>query len=75
MFGWFKPKVTSTETESNVLVTLRKRITETELRLDELEAFQENIRNQARKIQKRRLSDEAQEETETNNKDKVLIAV
>jgi hypothetical protein len=71
MFNWFKPK----ETESNVTATLRKRITDVELRLDDLEAFQENIRNQARKIQRNRRSDEAQEETETNNKPQVLIPV
>lgn len=71
MFNWFKIK----ETESNVTATLRKRITEVELRLDDLEAFQENIRNQARKIQRNRRSDEAQEETETNNKPQVLIPV
>jgi len=71
MFGWFKIK----ETDTNVTAALRKRITEVELRLDDLEAFQENIRNQARKIQKRKVSDEAQEETETNNKDKVLLPV
>jgi len=50
MFDWLKSKCTHAEAYN----TLYKRLTEVELRLDHMEAFQDNIRNMARKIQTRK---------------------
>lgn len=53
MFEWFKSKCTHEE----AYITLHKRITDVELRLDSMEAFQDNIRNMARKIQTRKTTE------------------
>jgi len=70
MFSWIKSECS----HANEYATLRKRITELELRCDDLESFQENMRNMARKIQKRK--EPVQEEAETEDlKSKILIPV
>lgn len=62
MFKWF----TKERTPDKVELSLRKRITEAELRLDDLESFQENVRNMSRRVQKRREILDVQEEDTSN---------
>lgn len=56
--NWFTKKCTHEDEYS----TLYKRVTQVELRLDAYEAFQDNIRNMSRKIQRGKV-----EETEQLN--------
>lgn len=69
MITWFKRN----NIESEEYKALHKRITNLELRIDDLEAFQSNIRNMARKIQTRRKKDEEQEDEPQDIKSTVLI--
>lgn len=59
--NWFTKKCTHADEYS----TLYKRLTQVELRLDDYEAFQNNIRNMARKIQRGKV--EETEELNTSN--------
>jgi len=70
MITWFKPKCS----HSDEYETLRKRLREAELRIDDLEAFQTNVRNMARKVQTRRARDENEEEPQ-DIRSSVLVPV
>jgi len=69
MISWFRSKCTH-DTE---YAQLRKRVTDLELRADDLEAFQENIRNMARKVQKRRESQETEAEDAKDLNPRVIL--
>lgn len=69
MISWFKQKCS----HADEYETLRKRVREVELRIDDMEAFQENIRNMARKIQTRRPKQEETEEEPEDLKTKMFI--
>jgi len=62
MFSWIQRKCLH---EADY-ATLRKRVTDLELRIDDLEAFQENVRNMARKVQTRRKSLDEEESKDLN---------
>jgi len=70
MITWFKLKCS----HSDEYETLRKRVREAELRIDDLEAFQTNVRNMARKVQTRRARDEDEAEPQ-DIRSSVLVPV
>ncbi len=49
IMSWFTKKCT----HSDEYTALHKRLTQAELRIDDLEAFQDNVRNMARKVQRK----------------------
>lgn len=65
MFSWFRSKLA----DENEYISLRKRVLNVELRLDEIEQFQENIRNMARKVQTRAKKEENEAKTDTESTD------
>jgi DUF1365 family protein len=68
MFNWFRSK----ETDEDRYATLRKRVADLMLRVDEIEAFQENIRNMSRKIQKNKAKQEEDQEPKSL-RDQILM--
>lgn len=69
MISWFRLKCT----HGDEYETLRKRVREAELRLDDIEAFEENIRNMARKVQTRKPKQEENTEEPEDLKTKMFI--
>lgn len=71
MLSWLKSQCTHAEE----YVTLRKRVTDLELRIIEMETFQDAMRNMARKIQTRKPKTEEEDTESTDLKTSVLVAV
>lgn len=69
MFSWFRSK----DNDDVRYATLRKRVTELELRCDDIESFYDNMRNMARKIQKRP-EIKVEDDNPKDLKDSVLVA-
>jgi len=66
---WNKPKCT----HSDVYETLVQRVRNVELRMDDMEAFQDNIRNMARKVQDRKRKEENDAAEPEDLKSRMLI--